>query len=85
MQKTNIIFVDDLILLCRGDEGSVDLMMKEFNGFSHATGLVSNPAKCKILFGGVQVKERHNIMRNTRFSEGEIAFKYMGIPLSRRK
>lgn len=66
LQITNISFAEELILFCKEGEGSVDLMMKEFTVFSLATGLVAHPGKCKILFGGVYVKERQSLLWETR-------------------
>ncbi|XP_058725738.1 uncharacterized protein LOC131597033 [Vicia villosa] len=68
---TNISFLDDLILFNRGYITSINILLGEFKKFSQATGLVAHPTKCKLYFGGVQVKDKQDIMLVIRFLEGD--------------
>lgn len=50
-EKVGIIeisFFDDLLLFSRGDFVYVQLLMNKYDEFSKATGLIVNPAKCKL-------------------------------------
>ncbi|XP_058757124.1 uncharacterized protein LOC131630357 [Vicia villosa] len=59
--------------------------MAVFDDFSRATGLRAHPAKCKIYFGGVHHMVKNDILQATGFREGDIPFRYLGVPLSSRK
>lgn len=48
LKITNLCFADDLVLLSRGDDWSVKMMMNMFTKFSKATDLKVNPQKCRI-------------------------------------
>lgn len=53
--KVNLVqpgFDDDLLLFCRGDQ-SVNILYNQFQTFSVASGLVANPSKSSVYFGGV--------------------------------
>ncbi|XP_058726861.1 uncharacterized protein LOC131598262 [Vicia villosa] len=82
---THISFADDLMLFARGDLQSVETLMNKFQKFSCATGLKAHPGKCRVYFGGVEHRERKAILASTGFSEGELPFKYLGVPLSSKK
>lgn len=82
---TNLAFADDLLLFSRGDPISVDLMVKAFKNFSESTGLIANPSKCKIYFGGVGDDSKRNILNLTGFTEGPLPFRYLGVPLTSKK
>lgn len=86
-EKLQIIvsFVGDLLLFARVDTKSIDLLMNKMVEFSRATGLYVNPNKCKSYFGGVNSFVKTNILNITSFSEGDIHFRYLGIPLTSRK
>ncbi|XP_058772096.1 uncharacterized protein LOC131645922 [Vicia villosa] len=78
---TNLYFADDLLLFSRGDEKSVQALMKRFDQFADSTGLKANPAKCKIYFGGISDQIQHQIA----YGIGQLPFKYLGVPLASRK
>ncbi|XP_058726148.1 uncharacterized protein LOC131597468 [Vicia villosa] len=82
---SNICFADELLLFARGDEASIQTMMHIFQQFSEATSLKANPTKCKAYFGGTCNPEKRRILTATSFKEGELPFKYLGVPLSSRR
>ncbi|XP_060188966.1 uncharacterized protein LOC132617915 [Lycium barbarum] len=53
-------FADDLLLFCRGNLWSIQLLYKCFKQFSQASGLMVNKSKSSVFFGGVDVVD--NIM-----------------------
>ena len=85
MALTNLAFADDILLFCRGDAGSVDILMTAFRNFSLSTGLIFNPSKCNIFFGSVEVTERNKIRTRVGFAEGSFPIRYLGVPLSSKK
>ncbi|KAH1256923.1 putative ribonuclease H protein [Glycine max] len=68
-----------------GDSKSVDMMLDTVQNFSDATGLVINPTKCKIFFGGIDDETKGVIKRTTNFKEGQFPIRYLGVPLTSKK
>ncbi|KAI5382325.1 hypothetical protein KIW84_UN0022 [Lathyrus oleraceus] len=68
-----------------GDLGSVQVGMEKIQEFSRSTGLVVNPIKCNVYFGGLDDKTKGDIMMVTGFKEGDLPFKYLGIPLTSKR
>lgn len=82
---TNLAFADDILLFCRGDTGSVNILLNVFKDFSASTGLIFNPRKCKAFFGCVDEDSKNIIKASTGFEEGRFPVKYLGVPLSSKK
>lgn len=59
--------------------------MQVFEAISNSTGLKVNPSKCKVFFGNVSEDVKKRIQHTTKFTEGCLPFKYIGIPLTSRK
>ncbi|CAK8568831.1 unnamed protein product [Lathyrus sativus] len=56
--------------------------MDKLQTFSQSTGLVVNPAKCRMYFGGVNNETKNDILASTSFMEGDLPFRYLGVPLT---
>ncbi|CAK8543473.1 unnamed protein product [Lathyrus sativus] len=85
LKITNLTFTDDVLLFCRGDDISMQMILNSFRDFSNSTGLIMNPNKCKIYFGGLDNESRKTLKELPGFQEGTLPFKYLGIPLSSKK
>ncbi|XP_058766372.1 uncharacterized protein LOC131639971 [Vicia villosa] len=81
----NLSFADDHLVFVKGDITFVKMLMTGLQTFSDSTGLEVNPAKCKVYFGYVEEEAKQDIIRATTFEEGELPFKYLGIPLTSKK
>ena len=79
---SHIAFADDVLLLCRGDPGSVGIMHQQLQSFGNVSGLDLNPSKSSIYFGGVKETVKADILQMTGFVEGSFPFTYLGVPLS---
>lgn len=75
-------FADDLLLFCRGDKVSVQMVYTCFTEFTKASGLVANISKSSIYFRGVGQNTQHEIVDMLGFAKGELPIKYLGVPLS---
>ncbi|XP_070045867.1 uncharacterized protein [Nicotiana tomentosiformis] len=75
-------FADDLLLFCRGDVVSVQLLYQCFKEFSKASRLVANNDKSSIYFGGVANDIQWEIIETLGFMKGVLPIKYLGVPLS---
>ncbi|WMV07514.1 hypothetical protein MTR67_000899 [Solanum verrucosum] len=82
---THLSFADDLLLFSKGDIVSVTAMHKVFMVFSKASGLQENMNKSSIYFGGVAQSEKDRILQVLGYTQGDLPFKYLGIPLSTKK
>ncbi|XP_074288900.1 uncharacterized protein LOC141614045 [Silene latifolia] len=75
------MFADDLLLFCKGNAHSVMLLMRAFSSFSDATGLNMNNTKSEIFFNGMDEVLQEDIKRVTGFCEGQMPFRYLGVPI----
>lgn len=85
MGLIHMCFADDLLLFTRGDAISVQLLLKVLDKFAAAFGLKANRLKSCIYFGGVTNYVKDEILRVSGMSEGQLPFKYLGVPLSPQK
>lgn len=82
---TNLIFADIVLLLCRGDAKSIEMIMDTFKVFSASSGLIMNPSKCKMYFGGVDYETKVKMRGIAELEEGVLPVRYLGVPLTSRK
>ncbi|XP_074292067.1 uncharacterized protein LOC141618905 [Silene latifolia] len=81
LKLTHLMFADDLLLFCKGNAHSVMLLMRAFSSFSDATGLNMNNTKSEIFFNGMDEVLQEDIKRVTGFCEGQMPFRYLGVPI----
>ncbi|XP_074291961.1 uncharacterized protein LOC141618783 [Silene latifolia] len=81
LNLTHLIFADDLLVFTRGDLPSVKVVSDSIDQFSMLSGLVANPSKTDLYFGGVAADVKDLILATTGFSEGKFPFRYLGLPL----
>ncbi|XP_070038220.1 uncharacterized protein [Nicotiana tomentosiformis] len=80
--KLNIIqlgFADDLLLFYRGDVVSTQLLYKQFQQFSLASGLIANQGKSDVYFGGVPSQIQQQIIQKLGFSVGSLPFREIAV------
>ena len=82
MISSTLLFVDDVLLLCRGDRPSINILHQQLQVFGRTSGLDINASKSSIYFGGVDDRVKSQILQDTRFLEGSFLFRYLGVPLS---
>ncbi|KAH0735027.1 hypothetical protein KY285_010734 [Solanum tuberosum] len=85
LQLTHLIFVDDLMILCKGNVASVSRLVEALAHFNVATGLEANLNKLSIFLAGVDEDTIRKILTRTGFSVGIFPIKYLGLPLSPKK
>ncbi|XP_019265436.1 PREDICTED: uncharacterized protein LOC109242998 [Nicotiana attenuata] len=81
----HICFADDLLMCCRADKVSIELIMTQFEKFSTASGLQANMEKSSFYVAGISNQHKQKILEKLKFTNGEIPFKYLGVPLSSKK
>lgn len=82
---THVCFADDLLMFARGDAGSVQQLLSSFDKFAKASGLHFNQLKSYLYFGGVKQEVKQEILEVSGMSEGQLLFRYLGVPLSYQK
>ncbi|XP_062084837.1 uncharacterized protein LOC133790985 [Humulus lupulus] len=81
LQLVNLCFADDLILFCKGNLKSVQILFEGFLKFCRCSGLEANLSKSQVFFGGVAAEVRTEILRSVALGEGSFPLKYLGVSL----
>ncbi|XP_074267046.1 uncharacterized protein LOC141590348 [Silene latifolia] len=82
MRLTHLMFADDLLLFCKGDARSIMVLLRAYESFSRASGLMMNPQKSCAYFNGVPAGLKKEIMSVSGIKEGSLPFKYLGVPIT---
>nr|XP_009786560.1 PREDICTED: uncharacterized protein LOC104234656 [Nicotiana sylvestris] len=85
LKITHICFADDLIMCCRADRVSIQLLLKAFHHFSGVSRLHANMEKSSFYVAGVTDEFKNLILSEMQFTLGEFPFKYLGVTLSTKK
>ncbi|CAK8564120.1 unnamed protein product [Lathyrus sativus] len=85
MDIINLGFADDLLLFAKGDLKYVEMWVVVYEEFSNSTRLKINPSKCKAFFGNMGDEDGQRIQDITKFYEGQMPFRYLGIPFTSNK
>nr|XP_016511677.1 PREDICTED: uncharacterized protein LOC107828812 [Nicotiana tabacum] len=62
----HICFADDLLMCCRADKVSIELMMKQFENFSVASGLQANMEKSSLYVAGISTQYKQEILEKLK-------------------
>lgn len=82
---THLAYANDILLISRGDFGSVNILMKCLNDFRDMTGLHTNVLKSNLFCAGVSDIVRYDLRQLTGFQMGVFPFRYLGIPIASTK
>ncbi|XP_058758004.1 uncharacterized protein LOC131631232 [Vicia villosa] len=82
---THLAFANDVLLFSRGDCKSIEMLLEAFKTSSDSTGLIVNPKKCKVFYGGMDTDTKQMVKHLTGYEEGQLPIRYLGIPLSSKK
>ncbi|XP_062100641.1 uncharacterized protein LOC133806567 [Humulus lupulus] len=77
----NLCFVDDLVIFCKANIGSVQVVKQVFEDFCNSTSLKANINKSQVFFGGVSAAVKDQLLQILQLEEGTFPLKYMGIPM----
>ncbi|XP_074291435.1 uncharacterized protein LOC141618228 [Silene latifolia] len=81
LKLTHLMFADDLLLFCKGDAKSIMIILRTFSTFSRASGLRMSQGKSNAYFNGVKSNIKAEILQISGFVEGQLPFKYLGVPI----
>ncbi|XP_062073867.1 uncharacterized protein LOC133778057 [Humulus lupulus] len=77
----NLCFADNLVVFCKANCGSVQMLKQVFEEFCNSTGLRANSSKSHVFFGGVSVADRNQLLKLVQLEEGTFPLKYLGVPM----
>ncbi|XP_062074097.1 uncharacterized protein LOC133778243 [Humulus lupulus] len=77
----NLCFADDLVIFCKANSGSVQVVKQVFEDFCNSTDLKANISKSHVFFGGVSAAVKDQIIQILQLDEGTFPLKYLGIPM----
>lgn len=78
----NLCFADDMMLFCKGDVKSVQLVTGVFDDFSQVSGLCANKDKSQLICGGLTEATKIQLIQMTGYVEGKMPMRYLGVPLT---
>ncbi|KAL9232391.1 hypothetical protein vseg_007506 [Gypsophila vaccaria] len=81
LKLASLMFADDVLLFSKGEANSMMLLLKAYSTFSKASGLKICASKSSAYFRGIQEDLKLDILRISGFSEGQIPFKHLGMPI----
>ncbi|XP_074305913.1 uncharacterized protein LOC141641138 [Silene latifolia] len=82
---SHLCFADDLILFCKGEKGSVELLLHAFSLFSKASGLQMNREKSSFYCNGMALGLIQELEQATGMKRGSTPFKYLGVSVSPKR
>lgn len=77
----NLCFADDLMIFCKGPVPTVVAIKEGLQEFQALSGLSTSPNKRHVFFFGCEKKLRDEILDVTKFAEGQLPVRYLGVPL----
>ncbi|XP_050222539.1 uncharacterized protein LOC126672629 [Mercurialis annua] len=77
----HLCFVDGMFIFSNGDSKSIQIVKDSLITFSKVSSLSPNHQKSTILFNGVSLHVKNEILRIIGFQEGCFPVKYLGLPL----
>ncbi|XP_062074066.1 uncharacterized protein LOC133778209 [Humulus lupulus] len=74
LSLVSLCFADDLVLFCKGNNTSVQVIQACFKSFSAVSGLTANLEKSRVYFGGLSEKETRDILKELQYAEDTLSF-----------
>ncbi|XP_062100714.1 uncharacterized protein LOC133806637 [Humulus lupulus] len=77
----NLCFADDLLVVCKANSSSIQIIQHSLEEFSAASVLVINKSKSRVYFGGISDQDKAGLLNIFQLKEGEFPMTYLGLPL----
>ncbi|GJR79973.1 RNA-directed DNA polymerase, eukaryota, reverse transcriptase zinc-binding domain protein [Tanacetum coccineum] len=85
LKLSHMCFADDLLVLCKGNRESIEVIKKSLEEFSKVSGLVPNLGKSIIFFGSINERDKSDLLHVLPFKCGKLPVRYLGVPLLAKK
>jgi len=76
------MFADDLIIFCKAESGSLNMIMNALNQFHTTTSLKANLHKSQMVIGGASSELHYQCLRATGFQGSHLLLKYLKVPIT---
>ncbi|KAL0288762.1 UNVERIFIED_CONTAM: putative ribonuclease H protein [Sesamum radiatum] len=76
-----LCFADDLLLFCKADVVSVQILRHGLDEFAKLSGLHANPQKSQLILSRSAQAMREHLTAALQFQEGHLPLRYLGLPL----
>lgn len=63
----------------------VQMLMETIKIFSDSTGLVINPKKSRVYYGGIDKSTKDQIIGATELTKGQLPMRYLGVPITSKR
>lgn len=82
LKLNHLCFDVDLLMFCKEDKETIQVLLEGFQVFSSNTGLVFNPNKSFIYCCGMFDDQIQEVTQLSGFCNGSLPFRYLGVPVS---
>jgi len=82
---SHILYVDDIMVFCKGSASNIQNLIDIFLRYAQASGQHVNPQKSSIFSGSISHQRLSQISNLTDFSIGSLPFTYLGVPIFKGK
>ncbi|GKA40599.1 RNA-directed DNA polymerase, eukaryota, reverse transcriptase zinc-binding domain protein [Tanacetum coccineum] len=85
LKLSHMCFADDLLVLCKGNRESIEVIKKSLDEFSQVSGLIPNLSKIITFFGSINERDKIDLLQVLPFKCGKLPVRYLGVPLLAKK
>lgn len=85
MGAIHVCFVDDLLMFCKVEMGSIRLLSQTFRKFSQVSVLQVNVDNSFLFLAGISDNLKKDILEDIGYCTKTFPFKYLGVPIASRK
>nr|XP_043611998.1 uncharacterized protein LOC122583683 [Erigeron canadensis] len=85
LKLSHMCFADDLLVICKGNCGSLKVVKKSLDEFSEISSFRPNMGKSTIFFGCLNDREKGELLDILPFKCGRLPVRYLGVPLLDKK
>ncbi|KAL6190669.1 hypothetical protein ACLB2K_037063 [Fragaria x ananassa] len=82
---SHVLFADDVMVFCRGDQRSLNAIMQFFEEYGLNSGQIINRAKSSVFISKHIQRRQQSIVSSLGMKLGSTPFTYLGVPIFRGK
>jgi len=85
LMPSHCLYVDDILIFCKGSLSNIKNIMELFTLYGQYSVQLINSQKSKFYSGSLSLIRSHTIASLFGFSQGNLPFTYLGVPLFKGK
>ena len=79
---THLMFADDLLIFCKADPSSLQIVHTVLSSIKETAGLITNLQKSQLVLGGCHDELHQQCLTITGLTETSFPLKYLGVPIT---